>query len=30
MVAAAEDHARRYRDPVREPRRITLVETELP
>jgi hypothetical protein len=30
MVIAAEDHARRYRDPVREPRRITLVETELP
>ena len=30
MVTAAEDHARRYRDPIREPRRITLVETELP
>jgi len=23
-------HARRYRDPIREPRRITLVETEVP
>jgi hypothetical protein len=30
MVTAAEDQTRRYRDPVREPRRITLVETELP
>jgi len=30
MVIGADDHARRYRDPIREPRRITLVETELP
>jgi hypothetical protein len=30
MVTAAEDQTRRYRDPLREPRRITLVETELP
>jgi len=30
MVVGAEDHARRYRDPIREPRRITLVETEVP
>jgi hypothetical protein len=29
-VVGAEDHARRYRDPIREPRRIVLVETELP
>ena len=30
MVTAAEDQTRRYRDPIREPRRITLVETEIP
>jgi len=30
MVVGAEDQTRRYRDPLREPRRITLVETELP
>jgi hypothetical protein len=29
MVIAAEDQTRRYRDPIREPRRITLVETEI-
>jgi hypothetical protein len=30
MVTAAEDLARRYRDWIREPRRIALVETEAP
>jgi hypothetical protein len=30
MVVGAEDLSRRYRDPIREPRRIVLVETELP
>ena len=30
MVTAAEDLARRYRDSIREPRRIALVETEAP
>ena len=30
MVTASEDHTRHYRDAIREPRRIALVETELP
>jgi len=30
MVTATEDQSRRYRDCLREPRRITLVETEAP
>jgi len=30
MVVAAEDQSRRYRDAVREPRRIALVETDQP
>ena len=30
MVTAAEDQSRHYRDWIREPRRIALVETELP
>lgn len=30
MVTAAEDQSRRYRDAIREPRRIALVETETP
>ncbi len=30
MVTAAEDQSRRYRDAIREPRRIALVETEIP
>lgn len=30
MVVAAEDLARQYRDWIREPRRIALVETEIP
>jgi hypothetical protein len=30
MVVAAEDHSRRYRDAIREPRRIALVETDQP
>jgi hypothetical protein len=29
MVIAGEDHSRQYRDPIREPRRIALIETEL-
>jgi len=29
MVTASEDHARHYRDAIREPRRIALVETEV-
>ncbi len=29
MVTAAEDQSRRYRDAIREPRRIALVETEI-
>ena len=30
MVTAVDDHSRHYRDWIREPRRIALVETELP
>ena len=30
MVTASEDQSRRYRDAIREPRRIALVETEIP
>ncbi len=30
MVVSAEDHSRRYRDAIREPRRIALVETDQP
>ena len=30
MVVSAEDQSRRYRDAIREPRRIALVETDQP